>query len=352
VLREKVARYAVLRWIAPMAVLLPASVVWSLHAASAAGVPVREIFGSATGGWLSIVTGIVGGSATGQPIAQLAARVLLAACAGGLVLCGIVLARGRAYGPWLASTVMLSAFLALGAAEWVREDLRKPFVIGNYMFVNSVRLADLRTIDSDGVLKTALWTRLPGDLDARPAETAMPEKGREVFRLECSTCHTIDGHLAIRPLVQGVAPGALDAMLGRLAAPAADQVWEDTQLRLRTWRGRRMPPFAGTRDERRALAVYLAGLGGAPPEAAARYGAEGDVGERFFNENCSMCHGADGDFTFDAKGRSADTLYEMIGRLPRINDAMPPLEASGAERRALAEHLATLHGTARKGGSE
>jgi len=38
--------------------------------------------------------------------------------------------------------------------------------------------------------------------------------------------------------------------------------------------------------------------------------------------------------------------------LPRINDAMPPLEASGAERRALAEHLATLHGTARKGGSE
>lgn len=57
-----------------------------------------------------------------------------------------------------------------------------------------------------------------------------------------------------------------------------------------------------------------------------------------------MCHGGEADLPFDAKGRSAGTLYEMIGRLPAINDAMPPLEATDAERRALAEYLATLGG--------
>src|SRR3972149_5551510 len=168
---------------------------------------------------MSIVTGIVGGSATGQPIAQLAARVLLAACAGGLVLCGIVLARGRAYGPWLASTVMLSAFLALGAAEWVREDLRKPFVIGNYMFVNSVRLADLRTIDSDGVLKTALWTRLPGDLAARPGRGARCAGCDAGTSRGASGGSGLGGHATPAAHVAGTADAAVCRDAGRAARP-------------------------------------------------------------------------------------------------------------------------------------
>jgi hypothetical protein len=55
---------------------------------------------------------------------------------------------------------------------------------------------------------------------------------------------------------------------------------------------------------------------------------------------------------FDHKGRAADAFYEMIGRLPAINDMMPAFEGTDAERRALAEHLASLPRAPQKGGAQ
>jgi mono/diheme cytochrome c family protein len=223
----------------------------------------------------------------------------------------------------------------------VREDLRKPYVIGNYMLTSGIRVGagddaySLETLNRTGVLQAAAWTRLPHDLASHPQPAQEIARGGEVFRLECSSCHSVDGYLAIRPLVSGAAPEALHGMLGRLD----------------TWRGRRMPPFVGTADERRAVAVYLASLGGATPDALTGFGAEAELGPKLFGENCAMCHGTDADFPFDAQGRRADVFYEMLGRLPAVNEAMPPFEGSEAERRALAEHLATL-GRAAKGGAQ
>ena len=42
------------------------------------------------------------------------------------------------------------------------------------------------------------------------------------------------------------------------------------------------------------------------------------------------------------KGRDAATMYDLIGRLEQVNEAMPPFEGTDAERRALADYLATL----------
>jgi mono/diheme cytochrome c family protein len=359
VLKGKIAEYAIVKWIAPMTIVLPLSLVWLLAAAAGAGVPVNEIFGASPGRWGAALGTIVGGSTTGQPIAQLAARVLLAACLSAIVLCGIVLARRRHYGRPLAAAMMLCAFAALGAAEWVREDLRKPYVIGSYMFVNGVRLPsdaavaqppdpvepdrfNVDALDRTGLLPAALWTRLPAGVLETSGDARALAEGAEIFRLQCSTCHTIDGYMAIRPLVRKASPTTLDATIRRLAVTEGDVAWSTPGVTLRSWRNRRMPPFVGTRDERRDLAVYLARLGGAEGATLAAFDAEHAGGARFFEDNCSMCHGPDGDFPFNAKGRSADTFYGMIGRLPTINDAMPPLEATDVERRALAEYLATL----------
>jgi hypothetical protein len=43
-------------------------------------------------------------------------------------------------------------------------------------------------------------------------------------------------------------------------------------------------------------------------------------------------------------------LYEMLGRLPAINDSMPPFEGSDIDRRTLAAHLSTLKPMAKEGG--
>jgi mono/diheme cytochrome c family protein len=104
-----------------------------------------------------------------------------------------------------------------------------------------------------------------------------------------------------------------------------------------------MSPFVGTPEEREALAAYLAVVGGAPAAgiAEAVRPESGTPGAQVFEEYCSMCHGADG-FPIIPKGRTPATFFELIGRLPSINEAMPAFEGTGEQRRALAGHLAAL----------
>jgi len=115
-----------------------------------------------------------------------------------------------------------------------------------------------------------------------------------------------------------------------------------------------MPPFVGTAGERRLLASHLAMVGGAAPAdlaAEAASPASAGVGQQYYDANCAACHAPDALAPFDHRGRSPEALYEMIGRLPAINEMMPAFEGSDAERRALAEHLVSLPRPPQKGGA-
>jgi mono/diheme cytochrome c family protein len=113
-----------------------------------------------------------------------------------------------------------------------------------------------------------------------------------------------------------------------------------------------MPPFAGTDEEKQVLAAYLALLGGAAPSALSPVAPSADVGKAYYDTNCAACHGPDGLAPFDPKGRKPAEFYEMIGRLPAINEMMPAFEGTEEQRRALADHLASLPGQAPKGGAQ
>jgi len=359
-LKARVARYAG-RWIVPMAIALPLSIAWFLAAAQGAGVPVLEILGAPSGRVADAARAIFAGSPSGYPAALNAVRVVAAGSLLTLLASLLVVyLRPRTYGPGAAALVLLFAFAAMGAGEWVREDLRKPYVLGGHMFVNGVRVpsraaspppgtraaaaADRFTVTAlrrDGVLKAALWTRM-GEAPADPLARAEVD-GREVFRLLCASCHTVGGYLAIRPLVQGKSVEALDKVTANLASAdgpgSGEAPWDAAPAHVGTWRGRRMPPFAGTDAERRSLAFYLARLGGAPavlPTASA--GAS--PAQTYFDENCAACHGPGADFPIAGRGRSAADLYEMLGRLPAINEMMPPFEGPDELREALADLLA------------
>jgi len=287
-------------------------------------------------------------------------------------------ARTRSYGKPLAAALMLLGLVAMGGSEFVREDLRKPWVIDQYMFVNAVRVSappdapappaefvvrfgadrfSMEALDTAGVLKSSVWVRhVPDDLlspSAYPARAA--HQGRELFRTLCAACHTVDGYLAIRPLVRGKSPEALDGLIARLAVPVdaagSATAWNTPHLRLKTWRSRRMPPFAGTGEERQLLAAYLALLGGASPSALTPPAPSFDIGKAYFESNCAACHGPDGLAPFDHAGRKPAALYEMIGRLPSINAMMPAFEGTDEQRTALSEYLASLPRPAPKGGA-
>jgi mono/diheme cytochrome c family protein len=269
---------------------------------------------------------------------------------------------------------MLLGFVGMGGAEFVREGLRKPWAIDRTLFVNGVwrspppgsrealgaqvEAFSVEGLRRDGVLSASQWDRapsawIPGDssLEGLPPEArsnAEAAAGREVFRLLCATCHTTTGHLGIRRLVKGKNVAALEHILDGLARPVNPNgqptSWNDPQLRLDTWLGRRMPPFTGTEAERHALAVYLARLGGdeaagtlAPvpsPTGAAN-------GRAVFEQACSPCHGNDALWPMRTRlrNRSAQELYEVIGRLPELKAEMPAFEGTDEERRALSLFL-------------
>ena len=150
----------------------------------------------------------------------------------------------------------LLASLALsttGVTEWVREAVRKPYIIYDYMYTNSMRVADVDRVREEGVLKSARWVR-QHDVDLNAPERT----GDEVFRVECASCHTVDGYNSIRYAVKGWSWAMIDYQL----------------VHLNELKGF-MPPFVGTEVERKALGAWLASLNPLPatiaiePEASA-----------------------------------------------------------------------------------
>lgn len=308
-LQRKLTRYAAMNWVLPMAIGLPIALIWYFAAASAAGVPVAEVFGTVSAGATDLLRSVFTTSQNGQPVAQLALRVGFVAITATVVLSfSLLLFRRVRLSRIATAAIMLAALVSIGASEWTREGLRKPYVIGSYMYVTGER----EPVDTaKSVLERARWVR-------------SPDHGAEIFRLQCSQCHTLDGYLAIRPLVRGRSSASMDAMMGRL----------------HQWRGRRMPPFTGTDDDRYAVSVYLAKLGGgtvSPP-------ATQPSGAASFDSHCAMCHGEGSEFPIAplVAGKSEAQLYDAIGRLPDLNPMMPPFDGSEAERRALARHLAAM----------
>lgn len=216
-------------------------------------------------------------------------------------------------------TVMLAALGTMGSFEFVREAVRKPFVIANYMYDNSLYSTaspadggfSVEAIDSAGVMKTARWVK--------PAVGV--EAGKEIFRVECAACHTVDGYRAVRPLLAARQwnKAELSAMLGSL-----DMMHNGV-----------MPPFAGTDAERGDLAAYLATLypaGPAPVEGA-----------RLFLTRCAVCHDAAGEDpairTIRALDR--DTASDMLKDLPSLFVRMPDLKLNDQQRMMLVVWIQT-----------
>jgi mono/diheme cytochrome c family protein len=294
------------------------------------------------------------------------------AVVGAVVVLALTLtavARAASFGKLTTVLLMAAALATIGGGEWAREDLRKPYVIGGYMFVNGVRVPPgprvpasppsqppdrftVQALEESAVLPATSWVRMPAlppDASSAARVEHGARAGREVFRALCSGCHTIDGYQAIRPLVSGRSVAAIAKVLDRLAVPldAAGNpaTWNGPPARLSHWRrGLRMPPFVGSAEEKHALAVFLATAGGADPAAIASEAAAAATGARSFEDNCAMCHGPESQWPIAGliRGRTVEEFQEILGRLPEINEMMPPFQGTDEERRALAEHLSGL----------
>lgn len=158
---------------------------------------------------------------------------------------GIVLAAGlpRRAARSVSVIVLAASFLFIGSFEWMRESARRPYVITGFLYSNGIPVSRIAEINDKGILTTAKWVQ---------NTTVTPENilkaGKEVFTLECLSCHSLNGPLLdILPRSAKYTTYGMEAFLtgqGRI--------------------GRYMPSFLGTPPERKALAAYLTqGLHGA-----------------------------------------------------------------------------------------
>ncbi|MGA3334130.1 MAG: c-type cytochrome [Terracidiphilus sp.] len=218
--------------------------------------------------------------------------------------------------------VALVALGAMGSFEFVREAIRKPFVISNYLYANSLYSTQIPgdggfsvdEVNAAGVLPSAKWV---SDRDLAGGNQAAV--GHEIFRVECESCHTANAYRGLKHYI-------------------ALRQWDESKIQamlggLEFMHNSVMPPFAGTDAERGALAVYLNTIEPVSSEDAAA--AAG--GQTVFDQNCSMCHRVNAnDPLFKNLTSDPAAAGEALKDLTALFPLMPDLKLTGPQRTALA----------------
>lgn len=136
----------------------------------------------------------------------------------------------------MALVLLAIGLLYMGSFEWIREAGRRPYVIYGHMYSNATLKGSEDAIAQAGYLQSARWIK---NRVITPENTLAA--GHELFRGQCSSCHSIGGPLNdIRPLTAKFGVFGMDAMISGIG-----RVYEY------------MPRFTGTPQERNALARYL-----------------------------------------------------------------------------------------------
>ncbi|MBI2001165.1 MAG: cytochrome ubiquinol oxidase subunit I [candidate division NC10 bacterium] len=227
-LRQRLTRYAA-KWLLLGAAVIPVGGLWYI-----ASLPplAREI------------------SMGGAPAVTIFAGLTILFSA---LLVGLIFVSGylypRSFNIGLALIAVVIGLMTTGVTEWVREAVRKPYIIYGYMWSNSIRVADEWTLQESGLLPRAKWAAVS---DASVGSQL--RAGEEVFRVACQSCHTVHGYNGIRVMVKGWPRALIRYSLDHL-----DEL-----------KGF-MPPFIGSNAEREALTDWLYAIGRpATPSAAQR----------------------------------------------------------------------------------
>jgi mono/diheme cytochrome c family protein len=312
-LRARIVRWSAW-WIVPSLALMPAAIWWYILRVPA------DLWTSARGA-IPVATHAV-------MLGGILFLVLLA-------LAVFALLQPRRMHLAFALVVAIVALGAMGSFEFVREGIRKPYTIANYLYDNSVYAKamprdggfNVDQIDQQGVLNTAKW------IDVRKLDPAdQVAVGHEIFRVECQSCHTTNAYRGLKKLItfRHWDQNEIQLMLGRL----------------NLMHNGVMPPFSGTDDERAALAAYLSTVAPVVPSQAA-----GPLdGHAVFVRNCAVCHRVrPQDPLFLYLPKDPQTAVDALKSLPMLFPLMPDLKLSEEERIALVDWVNTQRGVAGAG---
>jgi cytochrome bd-type quinol oxidase subunit 1 len=154
----------------------------------------------------------------------------------------IMIRRERRIGLETSIVLLAVAFVATGSMEFVREGIRKPYLIYGHLYSNGIFASQdwADRINRDGILRYATFAYPPQTNSQEILDNNPVLAGSYVFTAQCRICHeTTDGTNAIRPLIR-----------------TASREW----LRRTTAELHRvknfMPPFFGTAQELDAVVEF------------------------------------------------------------------------------------------------
>ena len=159
-----------------------------------------------------------------------------------VVMAVVGIIKAKVIRPYMLVAPVLFVFAFLGFFERVREFVRKPYVIGQYMYSNLLLEEDYPVYRQDGILKHATYTSV-----TEITQDNKLQAGKEVFMMACSRCHTGQG---VNSVVD-----VFERMTGTDDALNID-VMKAYMPNMHTGRNY-MPPFPGNEAEAEALAVYI-----------------------------------------------------------------------------------------------
>ncbi len=146
--------------------------------------------------------------------------------------------------PYPVAAFAIIAFVAFwGFEERVREFIRKPYVIYNYMYANGIRVTDVPYLNRVGILKHAVFIEDDKKI-LKEDRSNIKEVGHSVYRIQCRTCHTEYGVNSMASNTKGWTKEAIHARVSNLRSGS-------TMF---------MPPFTGTETEKEALVEFIYSL--------------------------------------------------------------------------------------------
>ena len=166
--------------------------------------------------------------------------------------------------PGFAGSLCLFGIAAFSTGEFIREAVRKPFVVYNVVLGNQVLPEQVLPLRTTGYLDGGIWPRrfveehyprtiVDGRIDGDRLLALPPDDrialGKVLFQYHCNDCHAAaEGYSALGPLLQGRSRALVFSRIEHLDAVLF------------------MPPWCGTAQEAELLTDYLMTIN--PPRPA------------------------------------------------------------------------------------
>ena len=162
--------------------------------------------------------------------------------------------------------VLLLALIATGAGEYSREMLRKPYVIGHWMYSNGVRVPYVARINQEGYLAHSMWVWQGPPLDDSSCRRATIHW--RTIPITVTPAAKPSSAASAAPATRSTATARSQLLAGRDRANIASFITMLHDYKPDSPYRRFMPPMVGTKQDIDDLADYLNAQVNPPAPAA------------------------------------------------------------------------------------